>query len=129
MHNNMIDHISIEVSDYTKAVNFYKKILMPLGYVLIMEVQGFAGFGSPTQTGAIAQLWIHQGETTTRKAHIAFSAKNRASVDAFYEAAIAAGARDNGKPGVRELYHPNYYGAFVLDMDGHNIEAVCHQPD
>ncbi len=123
----MIDHIGIEVTDYQKAVNFYQKALAPLGYTLLMEVQGFAGFGPKDSAGPIANFWIHQGDNPTHKAHIAFSAKDRATVDAFYQAAIDAGGKDHGKPGVREIYHPNYYGAFVLDPDGHNIEAVCHK--
>lgn len=124
----MIDHIGIEVSDYKKSVEFYKNALAPLGYVLLMEVQGFAGFGVENLSGPIADFWIHEGTEPTRKAHIAFSAANRKIVDSFYSAAIKAGGTDHGKPGLREIYHPNYYGAFVLDPDGHNIEAVCHRP-
>lgn len=124
----MIDHIGIEVSNYQKSVEFYKKILEPLGYVLIMEVQGFSGFGPKNSSGPIANFWIHQGNEPTRKAHVAFNAEDRKAVDVFYQAAIAAGGKDHGKPGIREIYHPNYYGAFVLDPDGHNIEAVCHNP-
>lgn len=125
----MIDHIGIEVSDYKKAVNFYKKALAPLGYQLVMEVAGFAGFGPIQENGPIANFWLHQGEVTTKKAHIAFSAMDRKMVDAFYQAAIDAGGKDNGKPGIRAIYHPNYYGAFALDPDGHNIEAVCHHAE
>ena len=122
----MIDHIGIEVSDYQSAVNFYKKALAPLGYELLMEVQGFAGFGKKDGGGPIANFWVHQDDTTTHKAHIAFTAIDRNTVDEFYEAAVNAGGKNNGEPDVREIYHPNYYGAFVLDPDGHNIEAVCH---
>ena len=122
----MIDHIGIEVSDYKTALSFYKKALAPLGYQLVMEVEGFAGFGPTKNEGPIANFWIHQGNQPTHKTHIAFSAPDRKTVDAFYKAAITAGGKDNGKPGVREIYHPHYYGAFVLDPDGHNIEAVCH---
>lgn len=125
----MLDHIGIEVSDYEKAKNFYQKALAPLGYKLLMEVQGFAGFGIDSDKGPLAKFWLRQGKETTRQAHIAFTANDRNVVDAFYQAALEAGGKDNGEPGVREIYHPNYYGAYVLDPDGHNIEAVCHQPD
>lgn len=124
----MIDHVGLEVSDYNKSVEFYKKALAPLGYVLLREISGYAGFGMPHHKGPLATIWIHQGETTTRKAHIAINAPNRAIVDAFYKAGLEASGKDGGKPGVREHYHADYYGAFVLDPDGHNIEAVCHLP-
>jgi catechol 2,3-dioxygenase-like lactoylglutathione lyase family enzyme len=125
----MIDHIGFPVSDYPKARDFYAKVLAPLGYALIMEVKQneqdapAAGFGKDGKP----DFWIG-GEGGLGKAlHVAILAGSRADVDAFYAAAIAAGARDNGPPGVRAHYHPNYYGAFVLDPDGHNIEAVCHK--
>ena len=124
----MIDHVGIEVSNYQKAKQFYENALAPIGYKLIMEVEGFAGFGLDLSEGPIATLWLHKGNNPSFKTHIAFTAKNRAEVDEFYNAAIKAGGRDNGKPGIREYYHPNYYGAFVHDPDGHNIEVVCHQP-
>lgn len=124
----MIDHIGIEVSDYQTAVDFYKKALAPLGYEILMEIHGFAGFGVKRTEGPIANFWLHQGDNPTKKAHIAFTAPNRAAVDAFYQSAMNAGGHDHGAPGIREIYHPNYYGAFVLDPDGHNIEAVCHKP-
>ncbi len=125
----MIDHIGIEVSNYQTARDFYVKILAPLGYELLMEVHGFAGFGEKSATGPIAAFWLHQGELTSKKTHIAFVAKNRQAVRDFFAAAIKAGGKDNGAPGIREIYHPNYYGAFVLDPDGHNIEAVCHKAE
>lgn len=125
----MIDHIGIEVSDYASAVSFYKQALAPLGYELLMEVQGFAGFGIKKANGPIANFWIHQGNNPTHKAHIAFTASDRKTVQAFYKAALNAGGKDNGQPGLREIYHPNYYGAFVLDPDEHNVEVVCHQPE
>lgn len=124
----MIDHIGIEVTDYQSAVDFYKQALAPLSYELLMEIQGFAGFGKKDAAGPIADFWLHQGDNPTNKAHIAFTANDRDTVNAFYEAAIKAGGKNNGEPGVREIYHPNYYSAFVLDPDGHNIEAVCHKP-
>jgi len=127
----MIDHIGFPVSDYEKAKAFYLKALAPLGYSLVMEVtqqqtggDPAAGFGANGKP----DFWIG-GEGGLNKAmHIAIAAKDRAMVDAFYEAAMAAGAKDNGPPGLRPHYHANYYGAFVLDPDGHNIEAVCRLP-
>lgn len=121
----MLDHIGIEVSNYQRTVEFYRQALAPLGYELLIEIQGYAGFGRKDVGGPIAELWMHEGNTPT-KMHLAFKAKNRQAVDAFYEAAVKAGGKDNGKPGVREMYHPTYYGAFVLDFDGNNVEAVCH---
>lgn len=128
----MLDHLGFPVSDYARAKAFYETALKPLGYGLIMEAtpeqtgEGYAcGFGPEGR----AQFWIAEGGAPDKHLHIAFAAKSRAEVRAFYEAALAAGARDNGPPGVREIYHPTYYGAFVLDPDGHNIEAVCHAPD
>jgi catechol 2,3-dioxygenase-like lactoylglutathione lyase family enzyme len=126
----MIDHIGFPVSDYPKAKAFYLKALAPLGYGLIMEVQQqendapAAGFGRDGKP----DFWIGGEGGLAKPVHIAIVADERATVDAFYAAAIAAGAKDNGAPGVRAHYHPNYYGAFVLDPDGHNIEAVCHKP-
>lgn len=123
----MLDHIGITVNDYEKSKAFYQKALASLGYELLIEVQGFAGFGPKETGGAIANFWMHQSETPTANIHIAFKAESRELVDRFYEAAIAAGGKCNGKPGIREIYHPNYYGAFVLDPNGYNIEAVCHR--
>jgi catechol 2,3-dioxygenase-like lactoylglutathione lyase family enzyme len=126
----MIDHIGFPVSDYTRARDFYLKALAPLGYTLIMEVQQnehdapAAGFGRDGKP----DFWIGGEGGLAKAVHIAIVADDRATVDAFYAAAMAAGAKDNGAPGVRAHYHPNYYGAFVLDPDGHNIEAVCHKP-
>ena len=124
----MLDHIGIAVSDYNASVAFYKQALAPLGYELLMEVEGYAGFGLTSGAGPIATFWIHEGENPTQGIHFAFSATDRNVVDAFYEAAMSAGAKDNGAPGVREIYHPNYYGAFVFDPDGNNVEAVYHKP-
>jgi catechol 2,3-dioxygenase-like lactoylglutathione lyase family enzyme len=117
----MIDHIGIQVTDLGKSVAFYSKALAPLGYALVMQMEQFAGFG----VAGKADFWIGIGKPTD-KLHVAFRAKGRAEVRAFYDAAIAAGGADNGGPGVREIYHPNYFGAFVLDPDGYNVEAVCH---
>lgn len=128
----MIDHIGFPVSDYERAKAFYLKALAPLDYCLVVEVgqqdnpgEQAAGFGA----GGRPDFWIGGEGGLNKPMHIALLAKDRAAVDAFYKAAIAAGGRDNGPPGVRAHYHPNYYGAFVLDLDGHNIEAVCHAPE
>lgn len=124
----MIDHIGIPVSDYARAKTFYEAALAPLGYALIAEVQqddndapacGFGIDGKP-------DFWIGGEGGNDKPAHIAFAAKDRAAVDAFYKAAIDAGGEDNGAPGLRPHYHPNYYAAFVRDPDGNNIEAVWH---
>lgn len=126
----MIDHVGFPVSDYARSRAFYEKALAPLGYTLIMEVQQdkndspAAGFGA----GGKPDFWIGGEGGLNHPLHVAITAKDRAIVDAFYRAAMAAGAKDNGPPGLRPHYHSNYYGAFVLDPDGHNIEAVCHAP-
>jgi len=120
----MIDHTGLAVSDVTESKAFYRDALAPLGYSLLMEFDQDAGFGVAPKP----DFWIGQGKLDGARAHVAFRADTRQRVDAFYEAAIAAGGTDNGAPGVRPHYHPNYYCAFVLDPDGHNIEAVCHAP-
>lgn len=128
----MIDHMGFAVSDYERAKSFYTEALAPLGYELIMEVPAdvnpsgapAAGFGENGKP----DFWIGGEGKLAHPLHVAVVAKTRAAVDAFYKAALAAGARDNGPPGLRPHYHANYYGAFVLDHDGHNIEAVCHAP-
>jgi catechol 2,3-dioxygenase-like lactoylglutathione lyase family enzyme len=125
----MIDHTGLSVSDFARSKAFYLAALEPIGYRMLMELKpedtgGFAGagFGVPPKP----DFWIGKGKPNDPPIHIAFRVANRGLVDKFYEAAIAAGGRDNGPPGVRPHYHANYYGAFVLDPDGHNIEAVCH---
>lgn len=125
----MLDHITLPVSNYEAAKAFYQRALAPLGYSLLMEVQGYAGFGMQGEHGPLATFWIHAGEKPISATHVAFTAKDRKTVDTFYNTAIEAGGKDNGKPGIREIYHPSYYGAFVFDLDGYNIEAVCHQPE
>ena len=120
----MIDHIGIDVANYDRSRKFYERTLPAIGWELVEQVMGWMAFGPPRQP----VFWLRQAKPATQPIHIAFAAPDRAAVDAFYAAAIAAGATDNGPPGVREMYHPNYYGAFVLDPDGHNIEAVCHRP-
>lgn len=121
----IIDHIGIGVADYDRSKAFYTRSLAPLGIGLVMEVEGWAGLGR----GAKPEFWIGMECGGQPSIHIAFAAETRAQVRAFYQAAIAAGGKDNGPPGIREIYHPNYYGAFVLDPDGNNVEAVCHSTE
>lgn len=131
----MLDHVNLRVTDYQRSKTFYEAALAPLGFVLAMEASSGAGF----RKGHIPCFWVKKGEPTgvTKEPdvaagcggpaiHVAFTAEDRSAVDAFHRAALAAGGRDNGAPAVRAEYHPNYYGAFVLDPDGYNIEAVCH---
>jgi catechol 2,3-dioxygenase-like lactoylglutathione lyase family enzyme len=127
----MLDHVGFPVSDFDRSLDFYKRVLGVLGYQLVMEVANeasgsgrHAGFGRPGRP----QFWLSEGEPIVGRLHVAFAAEDPSAVDDFYKAAIGAGASDNGPPGLRPHYHPNYYGAFVFDPDGHNIEAVCHEP-
>jgi len=128
----MIDHVGIPVSDIARSTEFYLKALEPLGISIVMEVSAEqTGHGAAVGFGANFKpfFWIGEaGGLGVGHVHVAFAAPSRAAVDAFYRAAITAGGKDNGKPGLRPHYHENYYGAFVLDFDGHNIEAVCHAP-
>src|SRR6185436_465445 len=128
----MIDHVGFPVSDYARAKAFYTKALAPLGYGLVMEVDAKqTEAGAPAAGFGIAgkpDFWIGGEGGLQKPLHVAIVSKDRAGVDAFHKAALAAGGKDNGAPGLRPHYHPNYYGAFVLDPDGHNIEAVCHAP-
>ena len=121
----IIDHVGFAVSDYQKSKAFFLKALAPLGIELVMEAEGWAGLGR----GGKPDFWFGEGPGQQGPMHIAFSAENREQVRAFYKAALDARGTDNGPPGIREIYHPNYYGAFVLSPDGHNIEAVCHAPE
>jgi catechol 2,3-dioxygenase-like lactoylglutathione lyase family enzyme len=126
----MLDHIGIPVSDYAASKSFYERALAPLGVALVMEVTpeqtgddyaaGFGAQGKPF-------FWIGR-DNAQGHTHVAFVASRRTDVDAFHRAGLVAGGKDNGAPGLRPHYHENYYGAFVLDPDGHNIEAVCHSP-
>jgi catechol 2,3-dioxygenase-like lactoylglutathione lyase family enzyme len=118
----MIDHFTLKVADYARSKAFYQRALKPLGYELAMEFGTSAGFGVKGKP----DLWISQDPENVRPLHFALSARDRRTVDAFHAAAVTAGAADNGKPGIRKDYHPTYYAAFVLDPDGHNVEAVCH---
>ena len=130
----MLDHITIGAGDFARSSAFYDRALAPLGVSRIMavtaeETGGYQGIGYGAAGKPFFWLGAGPGDEPTRgQLHIAFTATDRASVDAFYAAAMAAGGTDNGPPGIRAHYHPNYYGAFVLDPDGHNIEAVCHAP-
>jgi catechol 2,3-dioxygenase-like lactoylglutathione lyase family enzyme len=122
----MLDHMGFGVSDFRRAKAFYEKALAPLGIGIVKEVpereaMGFGAAGKPF-------FWIAKAEGLKGHLHVAFTTENRAAVDAFHRAAMAAGGTDNGAPGLRPHYHPTYYGAFVLDPDGNNNEAVCHRP-
>lgn len=134
----MLDHVSIRVADYDRSREFYAAALAPLGFTLAMEADSGAGF----RREGIPVFWVKQGAPPSTGAsaapvqaagcggpfiHVAFASPDRAGVDAFHRAALAAGGRDNGAPGLRPQYHAQYYGAFVLDPDGYNIEAVCHR--
>ncbi|WP_119270490.1 VOC family protein [Taklimakanibacter deserti] len=128
----MLDHVGLAVADYEKAKAFYEKALKPLGIGVVMEV-------TPEQTGNVAAagfgdeqkpyFWIGTGDKPKGGQHVAFVAASRKAVDDFYAEALAAGGRDNGGPGLRPHYHPDYYGAFVFDPDDNNIEAVCHRAE
>jgi catechol 2,3-dioxygenase-like lactoylglutathione lyase family enzyme len=122
----VLDHIRFNVSDYQRSRAFYERALAPLGLKLLMEpAPEVGGFGN----GQKPFFWIStRGPAPRSELHVAFAADDRPTVDAFHAAALEAGGSDNGAPGVREIYHPTYYGAFVLDPDGNNIEAVCHRP-
>ncbi|RUP26316.1 MAG: VOC family protein [Curvibacter sp.] len=137
----MIDHMTFRVTDIARAKAFYSAALAPLGYSLSFEGQygsNIVGFAYPDATepeDKKADVWFidgpspYGGAPATTGCHLAWLAANRAQVDAFYQAALAAGGRDNGAPGLRPDYHPHYYGAFVIDPEGNNIEAVCHLPE
>jgi catechol 2,3-dioxygenase-like lactoylglutathione lyase family enzyme len=120
----MIDHTGVAVADVAKSKAFYRAALAPLGYTIIMEFDDAVGMGVPPKP----DFWIGRTADCGAPIHVAFRADSRAQVDAFHKAALAAGGKDNGAPGLRPHYHANYYGAFALDPDGHNIEAVCHAP-
>jgi catechol 2,3-dioxygenase-like lactoylglutathione lyase family enzyme len=122
----VLDHVGLAVRDYGRSKAFYKQALAPLGLTILSEPVGeAAGFGKDGKPF----FWLEaRGRPVQGRLHIAFGAETRETVDAFYVAALEAGGVDNGAPGVRDIYHPNYYGAYVLDPDGNNIEAVCHTP-
>ncbi|WP_439543105.1 VOC family protein [Hyphomicrobium sp.] len=128
----MLDHIGLPVSDFERSKVFYTAVLAPLGISMLLEKDlsdeggpaGYCGFGVDRPT-----FWIGTGKPFTGRLHVAFAATSRAQVSEFYKAALAAGAKDNGPPGLRPHYHANYFGAFVIDPDGHNVEAVSHLPE
>jgi catechol 2,3-dioxygenase-like lactoylglutathione lyase family enzyme len=127
----MLDHVGFAVSDFERARGFYARALAPLSIGLVMELtteqtggSSHAGFGAAGKPF----FWIGDGGPPAGRTHVAFAAASRGAVDAFHAAALAAGGTDNGAPGLRPHYHPDYYGAFVLDPDGNNVEAVCHRP-
>jgi catechol 2,3-dioxygenase-like lactoylglutathione lyase family enzyme len=128
----VIDHLGITVHDHAASKRFYAAALAPLNIGVVKEVpkavtgapSDYTGFGSADKP----YFWIGEAKATSSSMHLCFTADTRGQVDAFYAAAIKAGAKDNGKPGIREHYHPNYYGAFVIDLNGLNLEAVCHKP-
>jgi len=121
----ILDHIGFNVSDFPAALDFFCKALAPLGIHVVKEGEGWAMIGR----GDRPQFWLGSFGAPPGAIHVAFAAENRQQVRDFHAAALAAGAKDNGAPGVREQYHPTYYGAFVIGPDGHNIEAVCHRPE
>ncbi len=120
----MLDHVGIEVGDFDRSRAFYEMALAPLGLTVVMEpMAGAAGFGEAGKPW----FWVmSRGRPTVHGAHLAFKAADRDAVDTFHAAGLAAGGTDNGAPGPRPQYHRAYYGAFVLDPDGNNVEAVCH---
>lgn len=127
-----LDHVSLSVEDLDRGVAFYTPLLEALGLERVAELGpevagsvSCAGFG----VGRKSQLWLAETGRQSPRAHLCFRARSRAEVRAFHAAGLAAGGTDNGAPGVRELYHPAYYAAFVLDPEGHNIEAVCFEPE
>jgi catechol 2,3-dioxygenase-like lactoylglutathione lyase family enzyme len=120
----IIDHVGMAVSDYEASKKFFSLALAPLGIEVALEHDGWTGLGK----GGKPEFWFGEGDKQVPM-HIAFVAQSREQVRAFYTAALAAGGLPNGAPGIREKYHPNYYGAFVFGPDGHNIEAVCHAPE
>lgn len=128
----MIDHLGITISDPIKSRHFYDKALAPCGYQMLYEVPKEYTDGKVVLGYGVApkpDFWISEGKANSPHVHIAFRVDSRKQVDEFYKAAMAAGGKDNGAPGLRPHYHAHYYGAFVLDPDGHNIEAVCHNPE
>ena len=122
----MYDHVGLNVQDYEPSKRFYDAALAVLGYGVVMEFPHACGYGPAGRTPP--EFWIVQREPFGTGTHVAFASPDRATVDAFHAAALAAGGTDNGPAGIRDEYHEHYYGAFVLDPDGNNVEAVCHNP-
>ena len=121
----MFDHVGFGVTDYETSKAFFVKALQPLGIAVVMEGEYGLGLGRKNKPS----LWMHSSHEKPARLHLAFAAENRQQVDAFYRAALAAGGKDNGAPGLRPHYHATYYAAFVIGPDGHNVEAVCHRPE
>ena len=124
----MFDHVKFGVSDFAASKAFFLKALEPLGVAVVSE--GAPSYGVELcQPGGTVSLCLHQTEEKPAHLHLAFTAENRRQVEAFYHAALEAGGKDNGAPGLRPQYHANYYAAFVIGPDGHNIEVVCHEAE
>ena len=121
----MFDHLGLGVSDYAESKAFFLQALQPLDVGIVMEGEHGLGIGPKGKPA----LWLYETSEKPAALHLAFTAENREQVKAFYRAALAAGGKDNGAPGLRPHYHPNYFGAFVIGPDGHNVEAVCHRPE
>ena len=121
----MIDHLTLNVSNLEASKAFYTQALAPLGYELTLDFLGGCGFAA----GEKPDFFLAERGEPSKEVHFAFVSEDRKGVDAFHQAAIAAGAEDNGAPGVRRVYHDFYYGAYVLDPDGNNVEAVTHKPE
>jgi catechol 2,3-dioxygenase-like lactoylglutathione lyase family enzyme len=126
--SSIIDHVGLKVADFDKAMTFYRAALGTLGIKVLSEfsfgAEQYAGFGKEKP-----DFWIGTSDLQRGGTHVAFVAASRAEVEAFHTVALSVGGRDNGPPGLRAHYHPDYYGAFVLDPDGNNVEAVCHKPE
>lgn len=120
----MLDHLTLTVRDLPRSLAFYTRALAPLGYGVTLRFENFVGIGTPKKPF----FWLKSGPVPTQPMHLAFVAPSREAVDRFHAEALSAGAQDDGPPGLRPHYHPHYYGAFVVDVDGHPIEAVCHSP-
>jgi catechol 2,3-dioxygenase-like lactoylglutathione lyase family enzyme len=120
----MLDHVVLNVKNIEASRKFYEAALAPIGYKVTKAYPGFVGFGAAGKS----DCWLAQRGPASAGVHLALACDSRSSVDAFHRAALKAGGKDNGAPGLRAIYHPDYYGAFVLDPDGNNIEAVCHAP-
>jgi catechol 2,3-dioxygenase-like lactoylglutathione lyase family enzyme len=119
----MIDHVALYVTDLERSRRFYEQALEPIGYGVVMEMEGFVAIGSE----GYPRLGLRTGKDASTTAHVAFQTDDRAAVDAFHTAAMGAGGVEEGAPGVREHYHPTYYAAYVHDPDGNNVEVVCHK--
>jgi catechol 2,3-dioxygenase-like lactoylglutathione lyase family enzyme len=122
---SVIDHVILNVGDYEASKHFYVEALRPLGYEVILEFEKMAGLGREAKP----EFWVGERDEPSANVHVALASPDRKAVDEFYNAALGAGGRDNGAPGLRPIYHDQYYGAYVLDPDGNNIEAVCHLPE